>query len=92
MPKVRVHAFVSGRVQGINFRYHTRNAAQRLNLTGWVRNLSDGRVEVVAEGEEEKVNRLVKFLKKGPLMARIDNTDIKRERYTSEFPDFRIRY
>ena len=92
MSKVRIHAFVSGRVQGVNFRYHTRNVAQKLGLTGWVRNLPDGRVEVIAEGKEENIGKLIKFLRRGPFLARVDNLDIKKEGYTGKFSGFGIRY
>ncbi len=92
MSKVRIHAFVSGRVQGVNFRYYTDSVAQRLHLTGWVRNLSDRRVEIIAEGKEEDINKLINFLKKGSLLARVDNLDIKKEKYTGKFLDFDIRY
>lgn len=92
MPKVRVHALVSGRVQGIFYRANTKNVAKKLSLTGWVRNLPDGRVEVIAEGEEKNIDKLVKFLGRGPFLARVDNLDIKRDKYTGEFIDFEIRY
>ena len=89
---MRVHAFVSGRVQGVNFRYHTRNVAQKLNLTGWVRNLLGGMVEVVAEGETKSVDKLVVYLRKGPMLSRVDDVDVKKKKYTGEFSEFEIRY
>ena len=90
MPKVRIHAFVSGIVQGINFRSNTRGIAQSLGLTGWVKNLPDGRVEVVAEGKEEEIEGLVNFLKRGPFLARIDKLELVREEYKGEFHSFDI--
>ena len=84
--------FVSGRVQGVNFRYYTESVAQRLNLTGWVRNLSDRRVEIIAEGKEGDINKLINFLKKGSVLARVDNLDIKKEKYTGKFSGFEIKY
>jgi len=90
MPKVRIHAFVSGIVQGINFRSNTRRVAQSLGVTGWVKNLPNGRVEVVAEGEEEKIEGLVNFLKRGPFLARIDKLELVREGYKGEFQNFDI--
>jgi len=92
MSKVRIHAFVSGRVQHVFFRANTRNTAQRLGLIGWVRNLPDGKVEVVAEGEEKNIDKLVDYLHKGPVIARVDGVDVKKEKYTGEFSGFEIRY
>ena len=67
MTDKRLHARVSGRVQGVNFRWNTRQRASELNLTGWVRNLPDGEhVEVVAEGPEDRLRDLVRFLHNGP--------------------------
>lgn len=60
--KVRKHIYVSGRVQGVGFRYRTYYLAQGLSLTGWVRNLDDGRVEMELQGTEEAMNRLFKSL------------------------------
>lgn len=92
MVKVRIHAFVSGRVQHVFFRANTKSIAQRLGLTGWVRNLSDGRVEVVAEGEEKNIDKLVDYLHKGPIIARVDEVDVKKGKYTGEFSGFEVRY
>ncbi|MFQ6083542.1 MAG: acylphosphatase [Candidatus Aminicenantia bacterium] len=90
--KARVHIYVSGRVQGVFFRDHTRTWAKSLDLTGWVMNLSDGRVEVIAEGEKENIEKLIKKLKEGPPSARVDEVDVKREEYRGEFGDFQIRW
>ncbi len=90
--KVRAHVFVSGRVQGVFFRSDTQYEAKKRNVKGWIRNLPDGRVEAVFEGEEEKVKELIEFCKRGPPGARVTNVKIIWERYTGEFEDFRIRY
>ena len=90
--KLRIHAIVSGRVQGVLFRHETRRTAKSLGIKGWVKNLPDGRVEVVAEGEKDKINNLIEFLKKGPPAARVDNVDVKTEEYKGEFEDFNVRY
>jgi acylphosphatase len=92
MSKVRVHAFVSGMVQGVNFRSNTTRFAKSLGITGWVRNLDDGRVEVVAEGERDKIDKLIEFLKNGPPFSRVDELDLKKEEYKGEFRDFSILY
>jgi acylphosphatase len=86
----RVHAFVAGRVQGVWFRGSTRAEAKRLGLTGWVRNLLDGRVELVAEGPEERVEALVAWCRHGPPHARVDDLEVIREAATGEFPDFLV--
>lgn len=72
-----IHCFVSGKVQGVWFRASTIAEAQKLGLTGWVRNLSDGRVEVLACGEKEKINQLYSWLKRGPELAEV--TDLSYE-------------
>jgi acylphosphatase len=87
----RVHLFVSGRVQGVFFRAHTRDLAQKLGLSGFVRNLPDGRVEVVAEGPEEKLQELIEFCHRGPPLAYVTNVEIRWEEPTGEFRGFSVR-
>ncbi|MBS7616561.1 acylphosphatase [Candidatus Bathyarchaeota archaeon] len=89
---VRAHVFVNGRVQGVFFRYETRREARKHGVKGWVRNLSDGRVEAVFEGEEETVKKLIDFCKSGPPGAKVVKVDVKWEDYAGEFKDFEIRY
>jgi acylphosphatase len=67
----RVHAVVTGEVQGVGFRYSARARAQELGLAGWVRNLADGSVEVEAEGETGAVERMLAWLDRGPRAARV---------------------
>jgi acylphosphatase len=88
----RAHVYVSGRVQGVFFRYETRREARKRNVRGWVRNLPDGRVEALFEGEKEKVLELIEFCKHGPPGARVKNIEIEWSEYTGEFEDFYIRY
>lgn len=90
--KIRAHVYVSGRVQGVFFRSETQDIAMRYEVTGWVRNLPDGRVEAVFEGEKEKVDKLVEFCRRGPLGAGVANVEVSWETYTSEFQNFKIRY
>ena len=89
---VRAHVYVSGRVQGVFFRTETQDEAIRQGVTGWVRNLPDGRVEAVFEGEKDTVDRLVEFCKRGPPGARITDVAVIMENYAGEFRSFRIRY
>ena len=90
--KARAHVFVRGRVQGVFFRSETRTEAKRHGVKGWVRNLPDGRVEAVLEGEEGNVKELIGFCKRGPPGARVTSVDVIWENYTGEFRDFEIRY
>jgi len=73
MPESRVTILVSGRVQGVGFRFFTAEAARRLDLCGTVRNLPDGGVEVVAEGERARLEALVAAVRRGPSAARVDD-------------------
>ena len=90
--KARVHIFVSGRVQGVFFRENTRKRAKKLGITGWVKNLPDGRVEAVFEGEKSKVEELINRTKKGPMFAKVDELKVISEEYKGEFDNFEIRY
>ena len=72
------------------FRSETRHLADSSNVTGWVRNLSDGRVEAVFEGQDYDVDKLVKFMMKGSRSAIVDETEVLIEPYRGEFRDFRI--
>jgi acylphosphatase len=89
---VRAHIFVKGKVQGVFFRTETRGEALRHSITGWVRNLSDGRVEAVFEGEKEGVSSLIEFCRRGPSGARVTRVVVIWEDYTGEFKTFSIRY
>jgi acylphosphatase len=88
----RAHVFVRGYVQGVFFRSETRLEAQKQGVTGWIRNLPDGRVEAVFEGEETAVKRLVEFCRRGPLGAEVARVDVLWENHTGEFNRFEIRY
>ncbi|VVB86946.1 Acylphosphatase [uncultured archaeon] len=86
----RVHVFVSGKVQGVSYRSGTKDNAQEMGLTGWVRNLEDGRVEAVFEGTKERVEKMVKWCRKGPDYAVVKDMEIRFEEYTGEFKKFAI--
>lgn len=88
---IRVHVFVSGRVQGVFFRSNTKGKAEELCLTGWVRNLADGRVEAVFEGEEENVGKMLQWCRKGPEYARVNGVEVIPEHYKGEFNIFALR-
>lgn len=90
--KARAHVYIAGTVQGVFFRSETQDEATKQDVTGWIRNLRDGRVEAVFEGEKDRVDRLVEFCRRGPHGARVMNVEIFWKDYTGEFRDFRIRY
>ena len=89
---VRAHVWVSGFVQGVFFRYETRAEATRFRVNGWVKNLRDGRVEAVFEGEKEAVERIIQFCKRGPPGAEVSGVEVKWEEWNGEYKDFRIVY
>jgi acylphosphatase len=86
------HAIVHGRVQGVCFRYYTREEALRLGLVGWVRNLQDGTVELVAEGEKGALEALEAWIGRGPSMARVDRVDLEWRPAAENFATFAINY
>lgn len=88
----RVHVFLSGRVQGVGFRAFAQREARRRKLTGWVKNLADGRVEAVVEGPRERVDALLAKLKRGPRAARVTKLHAREERPAGDFERFDIRY
>ena len=87
----RIHVYISGLVQEVFFRAATRRAAADLNLTGWVRNMDDGHVEVVLEGDEADVDKMIEWCKVGPPAARVEKVTTAEEHYTGGFPDFSIK-
>ena len=87
----RVHVYISGIVQGVSFRYYTLQEAMRAGVTGWARNVPDGRVEAVIEGEEAAVDRMLAWCREGPRAARVDHVEVLPETPTGEFQGFRIR-
>jgi acylphosphatase len=90
---VRVHAVISGRVQGVCFRLETKRAAQKIGgVSGWVRNKRDWTVEAVFEGEENKVIEMLEWCKKGPSMAAVKDVDVAWEDYSGEFNSFEITH
>jgi acylphosphatase len=77
MPVARVHVFVSGRVQGVGYRFSAVDEARRLGLHGWVRNLPDGRVEAEAEGERARVEGFVAWCRRGPSGSDVKGVDVE---------------
>jgi acylphosphatase len=92
MKFIRVRMYIYGRVQGVSFRNTMKRIAKELRLSGWVRNLPEGQVEAVVEGEEEKVERLVSWSHIGPSRAKVIKVEVMREPYTGEYERFSTRW
>ena len=90
--KIAKRVIISGRVQGVFFRANTKQKAEQLGITGWVRNTSDGKVEAIFEGDENSVKEMISWCRHGPSLARVDNINIKENKATSEYTDFKIKY
>ena len=86
----RIHVYISGRVQGVFFRAETQRSAVGFNLTGWVRNIADGRVEACFEGKDENIDKMIEWCHIGPPAARVEEVLTEEEHYTGEFLDFSI--
>ena len=88
----RAHLFVTGRVQGVFFRLETKHNADRHDVKGWVRNLPDGRVEALFEGEKHAVETLIAFCRQGPSGAQVAKIELTWQTYTGEFDRFKIKH
>jgi acylphosphatase len=88
----RIHLVVHGRVQGVFYREFVKKEAEKLGVVGFVRNLSNGSVEVVAEGKEDKLKELIKACRKGSFLSFVEKVDEKPENATGEFEDFDVRF
>jgi len=86
--RLRIH----GIVQGVGFRWFVRSNARSLGLVGYVRNVPDGSVEVVAEGEEEALRKLADLCRRGPMLARVERVQEEWSEATGEFSSFDIRW
>lgn len=91
MTRKRLHLHIYGRVQGVFYRATTCDEARRLGLTGWVRNCSDGSVELIAEGPEQKLIRLREWCRQGPPAAKVERLEESWSTASGEFADYSIR-
>lgn len=89
--RVRAHAIISGKVQGVFFRMETQKTAEKKGVSGWVRNKQDGTVEAVFEGDKNSVDSVIEWCKQGPPGSRVDDINIEWETYSGEFTDFNVR-
>ncbi|MEM2998646.1 MAG: acylphosphatase [Thermoproteota archaeon] len=92
MTVVRAHLYISGRVQGVFFRYETKAMALKLGVNGWVRNLPTGQVEALLEGEKENVEKLIEFCRKGPPGAHVTQVEVRWESPMGDLKSFMIKY
>ncbi len=90
MPQIQAN--VQGRVQGVGFRYSTLQVAEKLGVTGFVRNLADGTVEIVAEGSDDQLNELIDWVHRGPAAAQVTQVDVTRGQDQSRFDRFSIEH
>lgn len=90
MDTIRAHVYVQGRVQGVFYRDWTLRQARALGLTGWVKNLSDGKVEAIFEGSKDAVEQIIGKCKEGPKLAKVEHVDVIWESPTSEFSSFGV--
>ena len=88
----RIRVYISGRVQGVFFRAETQRAANGFRLTGWVRNMSDVRVEALFEGKDQNIDKMLEWCRVGPPAARVKDVLMEEETYSGEFNTFSIRY
>lgn len=92
MTNQRVRIVVTGKVQGVFFRQAMKIMAKKSHISGWVKNLKDGRVEAVIEGEDMNVNKIVEWCHGGPANARVEDVEIINEEFTGEFDEFVVLY
>ena len=90
MTRARAHVLISGLVQGVCFRAYAMDKARSLGLTGWISNTHDGRVEAVFEGEKDTLDEVIKWCRKGPPSARVEDVKITWEEYSGDFDDFSL--
>jgi acylphosphatase len=89
---IRAHIVVNGKVQGVYFRQNTQRVCSRYGVTGWISNQADGSVETVLEGDRDSVEKVIEWCKVGPPNARVEEFDLRYDRYTGEFQGFKINY
>ena len=92
MKQQRVHILVSGKVQGVFFRQALKVIAKKNNVFGWVRNLTDKRVETILEGDSQSVNLVIKWIRIGSANSRVDNVETTNEEFRNEFSTFEVLY
>ncbi len=92
MSNQRIRIIVTGKVQGVFFRQSLKVKAKKNEIFGWVKNLKDGRVEAILEGDEEKISRIIEWAHEGPANARVEDVEIRNEKFIGEFLKFDVLY
>jgi len=92
MKQQRVHLLVSGKVQGVFFRQALKVVAKKNNVLGCVRNLQDGRVEAILEGDNKSINSVIEWTRIGPANSRVDDIEVSNEEFKNEFSMFDVLY
>ena len=92
MKQQRVRLLVSGKVQGVFFRQALKVVAKKNNVLGWVRNLKDGRVEAILEGDNKSTNSVIEWARIGPANSRVDDIEVSNEEFKNEFSTFDVLY
>ena len=88
--KKAVKLVVDGTVQGVFFRQFVKDSADKFGLFGFVRNLEDGNVEVVLEGDGDKITQIIEIIKKGPEHSQIRNVSVEEQKFSGEFKEFKV--
>ena len=86
----QAHVFISGTVQGVGYRYFVRSNAQKFGLKGWVRNVEDGGVEAVFQGDKDKIEEMIALCRKGPMFSEVKQIGFEWEERQEDFTDFTI--
>ncbi len=89
--RVCAHILVSGRVQGVAFRYYARNLAYQLGMRGWIKNLANGQVELVVEGSKNSVKEMIEWCKQGPRMAQVEDVEVDWLPCSGQYVDFQVK-
>ncbi|OGD46897.1 acylphosphatase [Candidatus Bathyarchaeota archaeon RBG_16_48_13] len=89
---VRVHLLIEGKVQGVFFRNHTKEKAIQEGVYGWVKNLPDGRVETIFEGDHLAIQRIIEFCSTGPGGSNVTKVEVTNEKYLGDFDNFSVKY
>ncbi len=92
MSNQRIRIIVTGKVQGVFFRQTLKVKAKKNEIFGWVKNLKDGRVEAILEGDEEKISKIIEWAHGGPANARVEDVEICNEKFIGEFSKFDVLY
>ena len=89
---IRAQVVIAGRVQGVFYRATTKDMAKQLGLNGWVKNLSDGRVEAIFEGEKTTIHKIIAWCHQGPPSAKVTDVTVQYSKYLGEFKEFSVTY